>query len=47
MLFLIFLSFKDEPFLLSRIISSSIVGKSQRVIEQVENFLRENEKTTM
>ncbi|CAK5080036.1 unnamed protein product [Meloidogyne enterolobii] len=42
-----FLSFKDEPFLLSKIISSSIVGKSQRVIDQVENFLRENEKTTM
>ncbi|CAK5087898.1 unnamed protein product [Meloidogyne enterolobii] len=43
----IYQGFKDEPFLLSKIISSSIVGKSQRVIDQVENFLRENGKTTM
>jgi len=32
--------------LLRSIISSSIVGKSQRVINQVQQFLRENRRTT-
>nr|CAD2203580.1 unnamed protein product [Meloidogyne enterolobii] len=42
----IYQDFKDQQTLLRSIISSSIVGKSQRVIDQVENFLRENQKTT-
>uniref|UniRef100_A0A915MXS0 Aminopeptidase n=1 Tax=Meloidogyne javanica TaxID=6303 RepID=A0A915MXS0_MELJA len=42
----IYQDFKDQQTLLRSIISSSIVGKSQRVIDQVENFLRENQKST-
>ncbi|KAL3101234.1 hypothetical protein niasHT_027990 [Heterodera trifolii] len=42
----IYNDFKEQQTLLRSIISSSVVGKSKRVIDQVEHFLRENEPTT-
>uniref|UniRef100_A0A183BZM7 Peptidase_M1 domain-containing protein n=1 Tax=Globodera pallida TaxID=36090 RepID=A0A183BZM7_GLOPA len=42
----IYEDFKDQQTLLRSIISSSIVGKSKRVIDQMEQFLRDNERTT-